>query len=234
MPPLSEARSAPAPLSATFLDALQEDQRRELRRRATPRRFARGSALAHTGQAGDRVFVLTSGHVKLTRVTPEGRDVMLALRGPGDLVGEQSAIDGEVRSATITALDAVDALAIAPADFLNYVTTVPDAALYVLRTLAERLRDADGKRVEHAAHDVVGRLSVRIGELCDRFGVPDQGGGTKIDLPLTQEDLAGWVGASRESTARALGQMRDLGWVTTARRSIVCHDPEALRRRAGG
>lgn len=235
MPPLPPTRSAGSPLTPTFLDALQEEQRRELRRRATPRRFARGSALAHTGQAGDRVFVLTTGHVKLTRVTPEGRDVMLALRGPGDLVGEQSAIDGEVRSATITALDAVEALAIAPTDFLNYVTTVPDAALYVMRTLAERLRDADGKRVEHAAHDVVGRLSVRIGELCERFGVPaPDGSGTRIDLPLTQEDLAGWVGASRESTARALSQMRDLGWVTTARRSIVCHDPEALRRRAGG
>jgi CRP-like cAMP-binding protein len=235
VPAASDAQSAPVAPSDTFLDALQEDQRRELRRRATPRRFPRGAALAHAGQVGDRVFVLTAGHVKLTRVTPEGRDVMLALRGPGDLIGEQSAIDGQVRSATMTALDAVEALAIAPADFLAYVTTVPEAARYVMRTLAERLRDADGKRVEHAAHDVVGRLSVRIGELCERFGVPDAGGdGTRIDLPLTQEDLAGWVGASRESTARALSQMRDLGWVTTARRSIVCHDPEALRRRAGG
>lgn len=235
MTPVPDARSAAPAATATFLDALQEEQRRELRRRATPRRFPRGSALAHSGQVGDRVFVLTAGHVKLTRVTPEGRDVLLALRGPGDLIGEQSAIDGQVRSATMTALDAVEALAITPADFLNYVTTVPEAARYVMRTLAERLRDADGKRVEHAAHDVVGRLSVRIGELCERFGVPEaDGAGTRIDLPLTQEDLAGWVGASRESTARALSQMRDLGWVTTARRSIVCHDPEALRRRAGG
>ncbi|MEV4421080.1 cyclic nucleotide-binding domain-containing protein, partial [Patulibacter sp. NPDC049589] len=160
MAPLPQARSSPPAHGATFLDALQEEQRRELRRRATPRRFPRGGALAHTGQVGDRVFVIVSGHVKLTRVTPEGRDVMLALRGPGDLVGEQSAIDGEVRSATITALDAVEALAITPADFLTYVTTVPDAALYVMRTLAERLRDADGKRVEHAAHDVVGAGAV--------------------------------------------------------------------------
>jgi CRP-like cAMP-binding protein len=232
--PTVDSRPAPLGAGGTFLDALDEEGQRELRRRATPRRFPRGAALAHAGQVGDRVFVVTAGHVKLTRLTPEGRDVLLALRGPGDLIGEQSAIDGQVRSATMTALDPVEALAIAPADFLGYVTTVPEAARYVMRTLAERLRDADGKRVEHAAHDVVGRLSVRIGELCDRFGVPDADGrGTRIDLPLTQEDLAGWVGASREATARALGQMRDLGWVTTARRSIVCHDPEALRRRAG-
>ncbi|MCK9249114.1 MAG: Crp/Fnr family transcriptional regulator [Solirubrobacteraceae bacterium] len=225
---------SPPVAGRTFLDALDDEQRRELRRRATPRRFPRGGALAHAGQVGDRVLVITDGHVKLTRITPEGREVLLAVRGPGDLVGEQSAIDGEVRSATITALGAVEALAIAPDDFLGYVTTVPEAALYVMRTLAERLRDADRKRVEHASHDVVGRLSLRIGELCDRFGTVGPDGGTRIDLPLTQEDLAGWVGASRESTARALHQMRDLGWVTTGRRSIVCHDLDALRRRAGG
>ncbi|EHN11657.1 transcriptional regulator Crp/Fnr family [Patulibacter medicamentivorans] len=220
-------------VGGTFLDALGEDAQRELRRRAVVRRFPRGNAIAHAGQVGDRVLVLVSGHVKLTRVTAEGRDVLLAVRGPGDLVGEQSAIDGDVRSASIVALDAVEALAIAPDDFLNYVTTVPDAALYVMRNLNDRLRDADRKRVEHAAHDVVGRLSARIVELCERFGdeAPD---GTRIDLPLTQEDLAGWVGASREATSRGLHQMRELGWVTTARRSIVCHDLVALRRRAEG
>ncbi len=226
------ARSAAA--VSTFLDALGEEDQRELRRRAVVRRFARGSAIAHANQLGDRVLVLLDGHVKLTRVTPEGRDVLLAVRGPGDLVGEQSAIDGAVRSASIVALDAVEALAIAPDDFLSYVTTVPDAALYVMRNLNERLRDADRKRVEHAAHDVVGRLSARIIELCERFGVEHEDGGLRIDLPLTQEDLAGWVGASREATSRALQQMRELGWVTTARRSVVCHDVAAVRRRAEG
>ncbi|WP_320671543.1 Crp/Fnr family transcriptional regulator [Patulibacter defluvii] len=231
--PTGTASGASPASGGTFLDALGDEAHRELRRRAVVRRFARGAAIAHAGQLGDRVLVLLAGHVKLTRVTAEGRDVLLAVRGPGDLVGEQSAIDGGVRSASIVALDAVEALAIAPDDFLAYVTSVPEAALYVLRNLNERLRDADRKRVEHAAHDVVGRLSARIVELCERFG-DDAPDGVRIELPLTQEDLAGWVGASREATSRALHQMRELGWVTTARRSIVCHDLAALRRRAEG
>jgi CRP/FNR family transcriptional regulator, cyclic AMP receptor protein len=217
--------------SATFLDALSVDDVRALRMRGTVRTFSRGTALAHADQVADRVLVVLEGHVKMTRVTEDGRDVLLAIRGPGDLVGEQSAIDGLPRSASITALDAVQALAVAPADFLAFVARTPDASLYVMRLLAMRLRDADRKRVEYAAQDVVGRLSARLVELCDRFG-SEHTGGVRIDLALTQEDLAGWVGASREAASRALQQMRGLGWVTTERRTITVRDLEAVRRRA--
>lgn len=218
---------------ATFLDAMGADDRQALRERGTVRRFTRGAALAHAGQLGDRVLVVLSGHVKLTRVTEDGRDVLLAIRGPGDLVGEQSAIDGLPRSASVVALDAVEALAFAPDDFLAYLVRTPDASMYVMRMLASRLRDADGKRVEFAAQDVVGRLAGRLVELCDRFGSSEGGGAILIELPLTQEDLAGWVGASREAASRALQQMRGLGWVTTERRAITVHDLDNLRRRAG-
>jgi CRP/FNR family transcriptional regulator, cyclic AMP receptor protein len=217
--------------AGTFLDALDEATRDELRRRGTPRRFPRGAALGHANTAADRVLVVLGGHVKLLRVTDDGRDVLLAVRGPGDLVGEQGAIEGVPRSASIVALDAVEVLAIAPADFLGVVTSNPDAALFIMRMLAARLRDADAKRVGFAGQDVVGRLAERLVELCERFGEPAEDG-TRIDLPLTQEDLAGWIGASREAASRALQQMRGLGWVTTGRRAITCHDVEALRRRA--
>jgi CRP/FNR family cyclic AMP-dependent transcriptional regulator len=217
----------------TFLDALGDDDRRTLRARGTMRRFSRGTALAHAGQVPDRVMVLMAGHVKLTRVTDEGREVLLAIRGAGDLIGEQGAIDGEPRSASIVALDAVEALALPPDDFLGFVTRTPEASLYVMRMLAERLRDADGKRVEYAAQDVVGRLAARLCELSERFGDAEPGAAeARIDLALTQEDLASWTGASREAVSRALQQMRSLGWVTTERRAITVHDRDALRRRA--
>src|SRR3954454_14000981 len=187
----------------TFLDALDEDDRRALRARGTVRRFARGTALAHAGQVPDRVLVLVSGHVKLTRVTDEGREVLLAIRGVGDLVGEQGAIDGAPRSASIVALDAVEALALPPDDFLAFVTRTPEASLYIMRMLAGRLRDADGKRVEFAAQDVVGRLAARLCELTQRFGEAEPGASeARIDLALTQEDLASWTGASREAVSR--------------------------------
>jgi CRP-like cAMP-binding protein len=215
----------------TFLDALSEGDVLALRERATLRQFSRGTALAHAGQVGDRVLVLLEGHVKLVRVTEDGRDVLLGIRGPGELVGEQSAIDGAPRSASIVALDGVQALALATADFLAFLTATPDASLYVMRLLVSRLRDADRKRVEYAAQDVVGRLAGRLVELVQRFG-SGNGEAVRIELPLTQEDLAGWVGASREATSRALQQMRSLGWVTTERRAITVHDVEGLTRRA--
>ncbi|WP_354701466.1 CRP-like cAMP-activated global transcriptional regulator [Paraconexibacter sp. AEG42_29] len=217
--------------TSTFLDALSSADRETLRSRGTVRRFARGAAIAHAGQLGDRVLIILDGHVRIARVTEDGRDVLLAIRGPGDLVGEQSALDGLPRSATITALGPVESLALGNADFLTFVTATPAASLYVMRLLAARLRDADAKRVGYTAQDVVGRLAARLCELSERFG-EESADGVRIDLPLTQEDLAGWVGASREATARALGQMRELGWVSTARRAIVCHDLDALRRRS--
>jgi CRP/FNR family transcriptional regulator, cyclic AMP receptor protein len=215
----------------TFLDALSPDEAAELRRRATPRSFKRGAALAHVDQIGDRVLVITRGHVKVTRPTDQGRDVMLALRGPGDLVGEQAALDGLPRSASMVALGPVEALALSADDFLAFATSRPDAAGYLLRMLATRLRDADAKRLEHAGQDVLGRLAVRLVELVERCGEPADDG-ILIDLPLTQEDLASWVGSSREAVARALQQMRDLGWVTTARRAIVVRDLAAVKARA--
>lgn len=226
----------PAPAAtrrtSTFLDALGEGDRATLRARGTVRQFARGAAIAHAGQRGDRVLIILGGHVRIARVTDDGREVLLAVRGPGDLVGEQSALDGEPRSASIGALDAVEALAVTPEDFLGFVTATPEAALYVMRLLNARLRDADSKRVGYTAQDVVGRLAARLVELSERFGEAQADGGVRIELPLTQEDLASWVGASREATARALGQMRDLGWVSTARRAITCQDVDALRRRS--
>lgn len=224
--------SAPAVSpTRTFLDALGETDRQTLRARGTVRSFARGAALAHAGQGGDRVLILVAGHVKLQRVTEDGRDVLLAVRGPGDLVGEQSAIDGLPRSASIVALGPVEALALGTEDFLTFLTSTPEASLYVMRMLVARLRDADAKRVGYAAQDVVGRLAARLCELSERFGEPAEDG-VRIDLPLTQEDLSGWVGSSREATSRALAQMRELGWVSTARRTLTCHDLDALRRRA--
>ena len=102
-----------------------------------------------------------------------------------------------------------------------------------IRMLAARLREADRKRLEFAALDTLGRVAWRVLELSDRFGEPD-GDGTAIDMPLSQEQLASWCGASREATVKALARLRTLGLVTTGRHRIVVGDPAALRRLANG
>ena len=214
-----------------FLPALTREEEASLRGRGTVRRFARGSALFHERQLSDRVLVLLRGRVKLTRVSEDGDEVILAIRQPGDLVGEQSAIDGETRSATAVALEEVEALAVPTGDFLGFLEQSPRAALQIARLLSRRLRDADRKRFEFAAQDSVGRVAARIVELAERFGSPVESG-VQIDLPISQEELAGWTGCSREAVSKALQTLRAPGWIQTRRRHITVLDLEAVRRRA--
>jgi CRP/FNR family transcriptional regulator, cyclic AMP receptor protein len=206
-----------------FLAALNTEETAALRAPAVVRNFPRGTALFHERQAADRVLVVLQGCVKLSCVS--------AIRGPGDLLGELAAIDGEPRSATVTALEPVEALSLSAGDFRSFLEAHPRVALALLAVLTRRLRDADRKRVEFAAEDTMTRVAARIVELSERFG-DKVARGLEIDLPISQEELAGWTGCSRDSVVNALQAMRGLGWIETQRRQILVRDIDALRRHA--
>jgi CRP/FNR family transcriptional regulator, cyclic AMP receptor protein len=214
-----------------FFASLDPEQRAALADRGITRRFRKGQGIFHQGGTSDRVIVLLAGRVKVSTLTDEGKEIVLAFRGPGDLLGELSAIDGEPRSATVEAIEPVEALAIPAADFRSFLIEHPDVGLLLLTMLSRRLRDADRKRVEYGAHDTVGRVSARLVELAERYGEP-VARGVRIGLPLSQEELAGWTGASREAVSKALQTLRKVGWVLTERRAITVLDIEALRRRS--
>src|SRR5947209_7854381 len=141
---------------ATYWDAAGADAVAAFSARASRRSFRRGEALMHTDQVARDVLILRSGLVKISATTRGGRAVLLAFRGPGDLVGELAALDEAPRSATVLAIEPVDALALAPADFRAVLAEHPAAQLALVRTLAERLRDADAKRVQLAAYTTMG------------------------------------------------------------------------------
>src|SRR5947207_2933827 len=112
-----------------FLPALSPEERDALRAPGMVRSFPRGAALFHERQTADRVLVLLEGCVKLSCLSDSGKEVVLAIRGPGDLLGELSAIDGEPRSATASALEPVQALSLAASDFQRFLEAHPRAAL---------------------------------------------------------------------------------------------------------
>jgi CRP/FNR family cyclic AMP-dependent transcriptional regulator len=214
-----------------FLDRLTPEQLQALRAIGIQRAYPRGAALFHERQGSDRVILILGGCVKLSSLSDEGKEALLGIRGPGDLIGEMSALDGEPRSATATALEPVDALAVPPERFEQFLRQNPDVSLLIIRLLSQRLRDADRKRLEFAAQDSMGRVAARLIELADRFGVEAEDG-LRIDLPISQEELAAWTGCSREAVTKALHSMRELEWLETQRRAVVLHDLEAVRRRA--
>lgn len=215
-----------------FLGALPEGDRAHLMAVGHRRVVRRGTTLFSEGDRADAVHLLLAGRVKVVAVSADGRESLLAIRGPGDLVGELSVIDGAPRSAAAVALDDVEVLVVGRGEFLVCATGRAGIALALLQMLSRRLRDADRKRVEFAEKDTLGRIASRLLELADRFGEPAEHG-LRIGIALSQEELAGWTGSSREAVAKALRTMRERGWVETGRRAIVLVDPEALRKRAG-
>jgi CRP-like cAMP-binding protein len=154
--------------------------------------------------------------------------VILGFRGPGELLGELSAVDQSTRSASATALEPLVALGLPGEAFRGLLDRRPAVTRALLHVLAVRLREADGQRLEMAAYDVPSRVARRLLELAARFG-RDCADGVEITLGLSQEELAGWAGCSREGVSKALATLRGLGWIDTRRRRIVVRDIAALR-----
>jgi CRP-like cAMP-binding protein len=214
-----------------FASSLSTVELEDLISRGVRRPFRRGSFIMTEGEASDHVVVLLSGRAKVSSYTADGKEVVLAVRGPGELLGDFSALDEGARSATVAALEAIEALVI-PADrFKLFLEDHPRLAILLLQTWSRRVRDADRKRVEFGAYDTPGRVARRLIELVERYGEGD-GAKVRISLSLTQDEIAGWTGSSREAVSKALREFRDRGWVTTGRRSIVVLDVDALRTRA--
>jgi CRP-like cAMP-binding protein len=156
---------------------------------------------------------------------------LLSIRGPGEILGELSFLDDQPRMSTVTTLEPAEILAVPSGEFGRYLDERPRVALVILRMLSARFRDASRKRVQFRELDTVGRLAARLVELSERYGeiTPE---GTIISLPLNQEDLAAWTGASHAGVDKALQTLRGLGWIQTQRRRIVVRNVDALRHRS--
>ncbi len=157
---------------------------------------------------------------------------MIALRGPGELLGEMAALGGQRRTATAVAVDDVEAGFLHADELRDFLHDHPDAALVMIRMLVRRLSEATRDVVDLATRDSVGRIAKRLLELATEHGAPTDGG-TRIELSLSQDELARWTGATRETVSRALRLMRQLGWVATDHRTVTVLDPVALRERVG-
>jgi CRP/FNR family transcriptional regulator, cyclic AMP receptor protein len=215
---------------ARFLDELTTEEASELRAVGRESAYGANVTLFHEGDDAGPVVVLLRGRVKVAAVGA-GREAIIAVREPGDLIGELSAMDGGPRSATVTTLEPVQALLVPGSAFASLLERHPRIALVILRMVATRLRYADAQQTQFATHDVVGRVARRLVELADRFGSSGERG-IELALPLSQEELAAWTGASREAVSKALQLLRSLRILETGRRRITVLDLDALRRRA--
>ncbi|MBV8217475.1 MAG: Crp/Fnr family transcriptional regulator [Solirubrobacterales bacterium] len=216
----------------TFLESLATDDRQALLSLGYRREWAPGSVLVRTGEGADSAIVLLAGLVKIHKMASGGEEVLFAIAGAGDLFGEMSAIHPAVRSASVTALTPVEGVVLPAPDLRSFFARHPATVTALLDLALTRLYTADMQRLEFVASDSLGRVASRLVELAERFGEALKGGAIEVPLPLNQEELASWSGASRESTARALRSLRELDLIRTQRRHLTVFDLERLRSHA--
>jgi CRP-like cAMP-binding protein len=217
------------------LRCLDEAELAALRAIGTRRRYHPEEPLFCEGDQSDDVVVIERGKVKVSSMSADGYEAVLAVRSSGEIVGEFAALDGLPRSATVLALDEVDGIVVTGDRFRGYLRTHPDAALALLSRVVGRLRDADRRRAEFGAYDVPVRIARLLLDLASQYGAPAAPGPGTFNavLLLSQAELAGATGASREAVAKVLRQLRDDGAIATRRRQVIILRPEALWELAG-
>jgi CRP/FNR family transcriptional regulator, cyclic AMP receptor protein len=216
--------------SAPLFSALSDEEAASLRASMTLVKVTKGHTLFKEGEEGDRLYVVLDGKLKLGKSSPDGRENLQEILGPGEMFGELSLFDPGPRTATATAITDAKLLMLPHEKVLDLITSQPAVSLELLRRLAQRLRDSRGEQSDLVFVDVPGRVAKAIIDLGERFGeTKDDGLHVKHDL--TQEELAQLVGASRETVNKALADFAARGWVSLEPRAVVIKDYERISKR---
>ncbi len=194
-------------LAATDFFADADDRTLEaLAAAGSVRQLVRGDVLFETGDPPDSLYVVTRGRIAIAIANPiDRRESVVALMEPGDLFGELGMLDDQPRSAMARALEPSAVLAVPFTPVLTMFDEQPRLLWNVTRLLAQRLRAMDEALADSVFLDVTGRTAKRLLELAD--------GSDQFMLPVTQEELAGMVGASRERVNKAIASFIRLGWL---------------------
>jgi CRP/FNR family cyclic AMP-dependent transcriptional regulator len=211
---------------------LREDTLRALADRSVERSYPRHGRLFYQGDPGSGLYVLASGLVKVVVTSEDGEEMVLVTLGPGDAFGELSIVDGGPRSASAEALEPTVALVITREVLLDLATRDSGLTEALLRTLGALLRRLTEQASDLVFLDLPGRMAKLLAVLAAERGseTPE---GIELDAALTQTDLAGMVGASRQSVNQILQGFARRGYLQVRGRRIVIHRLDLLRRRAG-
>jgi CRP/FNR family transcriptional regulator/CRP/FNR family cyclic AMP-dependent transcriptional regulator len=213
-----------SPLFAGLTDAELEALAQDL----LQRQFQQGEAIFQQGDPGQMIYLIELGQVRIYVQDEDGQETSVTLCGPGDMFGELAVIDGLPRSASAVAMEDTVVNSLSRERFSEHMRRCPRLAFNFMVTLSERVRYSTQQVSSLTLLDTPGRLARKLLELARDHGRvgPD---GVRIDLTLTQSDLASLIGATRESVNEALGSFRRRGLILTHAGHITIVDPDALR-----
>lgn len=210
---------------------LTDDDRAALAALMAETTLKRGESLFQEGDDGDRLYLVVEGKVKLSHTADDGRENLIAVLGPGEIIGELSLFDLEPRSSTVTAIAPTKLYTLSHSEMREYIENHPKLAISMLRQLAFRLRNTNQQMADLVFSDVPGRVAKALLDLAERFGerTPE---GIYVAHDLTQEELAHLVGASRETVNKSLADFTSRGWIRLEGRAVLLIQVARLQRRA--
>ena len=202
---------------------LKQDELGHIADKMVAKHFENGNYIFLEDSEGEQCFFVLEGSVKVTRLSKDGREVILAMLNEGDFFGEMSLLDGESRSANVIALEKTKVLTLDRNDFISVVNNYPQIAVQLLKELARRLRKSDRQIASLSLSDAEKRIALCIIRFADEQGVIQNG---KVSIPKTpfQQDIANMAGTSRETVSRALGLLEKEDLIERHGRELIILD----------
>ncbi|MDX6667797.1 MAG: family transcriptional regulator, cyclic receptor protein [Solirubrobacteraceae bacterium] len=194
---------------------------------AVPRQFTAGEVVFRENDESDTCYIVRQGHARAVRTNQDGRTITLASFGPGDIFGELAMFDSERRSATVEAVDDVEALALLGPDMRRLLNSHADLAVKLVSAMGRRLRAANERLASQSFQTVQSRVATVLTQLVDQAR-QEGAGDHDVLVTTTQADVAQLAGSSRESASRFLAVLERAGVVSQGRGKLTVHDPEAL------
>lgn len=217
-----------------LFESLDNSERRRLAALLQSRSLSKGEVLFQKGDPGSAFFIIIKGLIKIGVSNNLGEEVIFSFLGSGDFFGEMALLDKHPRSADATALEDSLLYVLDSNDFFPFLiqseNTVRSVISALLRALSLRLRRADDLLEEISFLTVPARLARRLLELAESLPIAE-GESKKYRIRISQRELAGMLGVTRESISKELKILREKGLVTTARNTIIIHDLDHLKRR---
>jgi CRP-like cAMP-binding protein len=210
-----------AALNANVLD--------ELLSRMTKRSYQKNNMILMEDEFGDTFFIIAGGSIKITRVSEDGREVILAMLGEGEFFGEMSLLDGETRSANAIAIEESKVLILKRHDFLLFLERFPKIAISLLTEMAGRIRKSDQQIESLSLSDAEHRIGITLIRMAEELGTIRQGKVEISNLPY-QQDIANMAGTSRETVSRMMKILEEKGFIKRSGHNLSILDYSQFKR----
>ena len=207
---------------ALFWD-LSEEELGYISQKMIARHYETGKFIFLEDSEGEQCFFVVQGSVKVTRLSKDGREVILAMLNEGEFFGEMALLDGESRSANVIALEKTEVLTLNREDFLVVLHDYPQIAIQLLKEMADRLRKSDRQIASLSLSDAEKRIALCIIRFADEQGIIKRGQVSIPKMPI-QQDIANMAGTSRETVSRAINLLEKEHFIKRQGRELLILD----------